>query len=125
LITRGIAEIARLGDALGANPLTFAGLAGVGDLVLTCTSDTSRNRRAGLAIGRGQSASQFVQETGLTVEGITTARAAQRWARSVGVEMPITEHVYQVIYEGMPPLEAMDRLMNREPTHEVARRPKL
>lgn len=119
LITRGLAEIARLGAVLGANPLTFAGLAGMGDLVLTCTSDTSRNRRAGLAIGRGESAAQFVDATGLTVEGLTTARAARGWARTLGVDLPITEQVYQVIYEGASPLAAMDRLMNRDPTHEV------
>ncbi|HEY8346289.1 MAG TPA: NAD(P)H-dependent glycerol-3-phosphate dehydrogenase [Symbiobacteriaceae bacterium] len=119
LITRGLAEISRLGAALGASPFTFAGLAGLGDLVLTCTSDTSRNRRLGLAVGRGESAESFTARTGLTVEGLTTARAAYHWARSLGVEMPITEQVYTVLYEGRSPLEAMEQLMNRERTREL------
>lgn len=119
LITRGLTEMARLGAALGANPLTFAGLAGMGDLVLTCTGDSSRNRRAGLAIGRGQSAKDFVEQTHLTVEGIPTTLAAWSLAQKLGVRMPITEQIYRVLYEGLSPLEAVRLLMGREKTHEV------
>jgi glycerol-3-phosphate dehydrogenase (NAD(P)+) len=119
LITRGLTEMARLGTALGANVLTFAGLAGMGDLVLTCTGDSSRNRRAGLAIGRGQSAAQFVAETHLTVEGIPTTRAAWTLAQKLGVGMPITEQIYQVLYQELPPKVGLENLMGRAKTHEV------
>lgn len=119
LITRGLHEMGRLGKAAGANVLTFAGLAGMGDLVLTCTSDSSRNRRAGLAIGRGQSARQFVDETHLTVEGIRTTRAAWTLAQKLNVVMPITETIYQILHEGLTPQEGTRRLMGRQKTHEV------
>lgn len=119
LITRGLTEMARLGAVMGANVLTFAGLAGLGDLVLTCTGDSSRNRRAGLAIGRGLSAAEFLQETGLTVEGIPTTRAAWSLAQELGVRMPITEAIYHVLYEGLTPMEALERLMGRPRTHEL------
>ena len=119
LISRGLVEMARLGRRMGASPLTFAGLAGVGDLVLTCTGDRSRNRRAGLALGRGQSADQFVAKTGLTVEGIATTRAAWQLAQRLGVRMPITEAIYRVLYEGLSPLAAMERLMARPRAHEL------
>ncbi len=119
LITRGLTEIARLGVAMGANVLTFAGLAGMGDLVLTCTGDASRNRAAGLAIGRGKSSRQFVDETHLTVEGIRTTQAAWKLAQQLGVRMPITEQIYRVLYEDLSPVEAMKALMSREKTYEV------
>jgi glycerol-3-phosphate dehydrogenase (NAD(P)+) len=119
LITRGLTEMARLGMTFGANVLTFAGLAGMGDLVLTCTSDSSRNRRAGLAIGRGQSASEFASASHLTVEGIPTTRAAWNLAQKAGVTMPITEQIYRVLYEGLPGVQGMENLMGREKTHEV------
>lgn len=119
LITRGLTEIARLGSAMGANILTFAGLAGMGDLVLTCTGDSSRNRRAGLAIGRGQPAADFVNHPQMTVEGVPTTKAAWTFARHVGVRMPITEQIYRVLYEGITPLEALQALMGRQKTHEV------
>lgn len=118
LITRGLHEMGRLGKAAGANVLTFAGLAGMGDLVLTCTSDSSRNRRAGLAIGRGQSAPQFLDETHLTVEGIRTTRAAWTMAQKLNVVMPITETIHQILYEGLTPQEGTRQLMGRQPTHE-------
>lgn len=118
LITRGLTEIGRLGEALGANLMTFAGLAGMGDLVLTCTGDSSRNRQTGLAIGRGKSPEEFLAETGLTVEGIRTAKAAKAMAERVGIEMPITEAIYRVIYEGAEPLAAMDSLMARQKKSE-------
>ncbi|MFZ5828067.1 MAG: NAD(P)H-dependent glycerol-3-phosphate dehydrogenase [Bacillota bacterium] len=119
LITRGLTEMARLGTAMGANMLTFAGLAGMGDLVLTCTGDSSRNRRAGIAIGRGQTGAEFVAQTHLTVEGIPTTRAACSLAQSLGVRMPITEVIYQILYEGLAPIDGMKRLMARPRTHEV------
>jgi glycerol-3-phosphate dehydrogenase (NAD(P)+) len=118
LITRGLAEIARLGAALGADVITFAGLAGMGDLVLTCTGDRSRNRQAGLAIGQGQSAAGFLSETQLTVEGIPTTRAAWQLAAAAGVKMPITEQIYAVLYQGVPPLEGLKALMGRQRTAE-------
>lgn len=119
LITRGLTEMARLGTALGANMMTFAGLAGMGDLVLTCTGDSSRNRRAGLAIGVGQRAADFVASTNLTVEGIPTTRAAWSLAQQVGVHMPITEAIYQVLYEGLTPAEAIRSLMARPKRREL------
>lgn len=119
IITRGLTEIARLGVAMGGHLLTFAGLAGMGDLVLTCTGDNSRNRRAGLAIGGGQSAEEFLTKTHLTVEGIPTCRAAWKVAQKLNVSMPITEQLYQVLYEGLSPNDAVRNLMGREKTHEV------
>lgn len=119
LITRGLVEMARLGTAMGANPMTFAGLAGMGDMVLTCTGDSSRNRRAGLAIGQGRSAADFVRETHLTVEGIPTTRAAWQLAQELGVRMPVTEAIYLVLYEGLSPIGAMERLMGRPRAHEL------
>jgi glycerol-3-phosphate dehydrogenase (NAD(P)+) len=119
LITRGLTEIARLGAAMGANVLTFAGLAGLGDLVLTCTGDSSRNRRAGLAIARGQPAEAVAAEAQVTVEGIPTTRAAWTLAQSLGVSMPITEQIYRVLYEGLSPIEGMKNLMGRGKAREV------
>lgn len=119
LITRGIAEIARLGVAMGARPLTFAGLAGLGDLVLTCTGDLSRNRRAGLAIGRGQKLREFLEETGLTVEGVPTTRAARDLSERLGVDMPITSEIYRVLFEDKSPEEGVMALMRRTKTGEI------
>ncbi|MGE5676402.1 MAG: NAD(P)H-dependent glycerol-3-phosphate dehydrogenase [Mycobacterium leprae] len=119
VITRGLTEIARLGVKLGANVLTFAGLAGMGDLVLTCTGNSSRNRQTGMAIGRGQAAAEFVQQRQLTVEGIPTTRAVHELAQRLGVEMPITEQIYRVLYEDLPPLQCVENLMGREPRHET------
>ncbi|OUM92992.1 MAG: glycerol-3-phosphate dehydrogenase [Firmicutes bacterium ZCTH02-B6] len=118
LITRGLAEIGRLGAAMGADPLTFAGMSGLGDLVLTCTSDLSRNRRAGIAIAQGKTVGEAVAAIGSTVEGIPTTRAAHTLAEKYGVEMPITAEVYRVLYEGERPEVGMERLMTRAPTTE-------
>jgi glycerol-3-phosphate dehydrogenase (NAD(P)+) len=118
LITRGIAEMTRLGLAMGANPRTFAGLSGLGDLVLTCTGDLSRNRQAGLAIGRGKTLAQFLAETGVVVEGVPAARAAWQLAQRHGVDMPITEQIYAVLYQGKDPRLATRDLMSRLRTHE-------
>ena len=113
LITRGLAEMMRLGVALGADRDTFMGLAGLGDLVLTCTDDQSRNRRCGLALASGKSREQALAEIGQVVEGVLAARAVRDAARRFGVEMPITEQVYSVLYEGKPPRDAVYPLMTR------------
>ena len=118
LMTRGITEIARLGVAMGAQKETFAGLSGIGDLIVTCTSMHSRNRRAGILIGQGRTAQQAIDEVGMTVEGYTATKCAWELARRMGVEMPIIEQVYQVLYEGRGPQEAIRSLMERPRRHE-------
>jgi glycerol-3-phosphate dehydrogenase (NAD(P)+) len=119
LMTRGLAEISRLGYSMGANPLTFAGLAGVGDLIVTCTSMHSRNRRAGIAIGRGKSLDEALAEVKMVVEGVRTTRAAYSLARRYGVEMPITDQIYRVLDEGLSPDTAVNNLMTRSKTNEM------
>lgn len=119
LITRGLAEITRLGVRMGANPLTFAGLTGLGDLVVTCTSPHSRNRQAGLLLGRGQPLEQVLNQVGMVVEGVRTTKAACLLAERYGVEMPITREVYRVLFEGQSPQEGVARLMLRSKTREV------
>jgi glycerol-3-phosphate dehydrogenase (NAD(P)+) len=113
LITRGLVEMMRLGEALGADRETFMGLAGLGDLVLTCTDDQSRNRRCGLALAAGKSREEAQREIGQVVEGVLAARAVREVARRVGVEMPISEQIYCVLYEGTPPRDAVRALMGR------------
>lgn len=115
LITRGLAEIMRLGEAMGARPETFFGLAGLGDLVLTCTDDHSRNRQFGLRLARGESVDAAVAAIGQAVEGISAAREGRRLAQASGEELPITECVYRVLYEGLPAREAVSELLAREP----------
>lgn len=114
LMTRGLAEISRLAVARGANPLTLAGLAGMGDLVLTCTGNLSRNRRVGLGLGQGKTLDQILEELGQVAEGVITTRSAHRLALSVGVDMPITRQIYQMIYEDKPASEAVSDLLSRE-----------
>ncbi|TQS44257.1 NAD(P)H-dependent glycerol-3-phosphate dehydrogenase [Cryptosporangium phraense] len=118
LITRGLAETARLGVALGADPLTFAGLAGLGDLVATCTSPLSRNRTLGERLGRGETLEQAVAHTKQTAEGVKSCLSISELAAAAGVEMPITEQVVQVCHEGIAPAVAMKYLMRREPKPE-------
>jgi glycerol-3-phosphate dehydrogenase (NAD(P)+) len=118
LITRGLAEMTRLGIALGGRMETFNGLTGVGDLVLTCTDNQSRNRRYGLGIGAGRSPEDVAEEIGQEIEGIRTTHELHRKARGLGVEMPITEHVYRVLYGGMEPDEAVRSLLGRDPGPE-------
>ena len=113
LIARGVAEIMRLGVALGAQHDTFMGLTGLGDLVLTCTDDQSRNRRLGLALGAGRSQDEILGEIGQVVEGINTSREVYALAQRLGVDMPITEQVYRVLHEGHTPIEAVHALMER------------
>jgi glycerol-3-phosphate dehydrogenase (NAD(P)+) len=114
LITRGLAEITRLGVAMGADPLTFAGLAGMGDLVLTCTGDLSRNRTVGLKIGKGMSLKEITGTMNTVAEGIKTTRSAYHLSRKLGVDMPITTQVYEILYEGKAPKDAVKELMTRE-----------
>jgi len=119
LITRGLAEIARLGCALGANPLTFSGLAGVGDLIVTCTSTHSRNWRAGHMLGQGKKLDEVLERMGMVVEGVRTTKAAYELAKELGVKMPITEVLYEVLFVGKDPKEAVDSLMARGKKQEM------
>ncbi len=114
IITRGLAETARLGVALGADPLTFAGLAGLGDLVATCNSPLSRNRTFGERLGRGMSVEQVTAETRQTAEGVKSCRSVLELAGRYGVEMPIVEQVVRVVYEGETPQDMVKALMARE-----------
>ncbi len=114
LITRGLAEISRLAIARGAHPMTLAGLAGMGDLVLTCTGDLSRNRRVGLGLGRGQTLPQILEDLGQVAEGVKTAKSARNLAKREGVEMPITAEVYAMLYEEKPVPDALRDLLGRE-----------
>jgi len=119
LITRGLAEIARLGVAMQAKPSTFAGLSGVGDLMVTCSSRHSRNRRAGVLLAEGKTIRQLESESNMVVEGIRSTLAAYELAGRHHVEMPITEQIYRVLYQGVSPKEAVSELMSRGRTHEV------
>lgn len=118
LITRGLAEITRLGVALGADPLTLAGLAGMGDLILTCTGQLSRNHTVGEELGRGRSIEEILAGMSMVAEGVRTTRAARELAHRTGIEMPIVEEVYGVLYEGRAPRDAVENLMLREPKPE-------
>jgi glycerol-3-phosphate dehydrogenase (NAD(P)+) len=113
LITRGIAEISRLATRMGANPQTLAGLSGMGDLVLTCTGDLSRNRSVGRELGRGRSLSSVLAETTMVAEGVRTAKSAYDLAQRERVDMPITTEVYKVLYEGKGPVSAVESLLGR------------
>ena len=117
LITRGLAEMARLGDAFGARPETFSGLAGMGDLIVTCWSRHSRNRRAGELIGRGASPEEARAEIAMAVEGLTTAPLLRDLSHRAGIELPITEAVCNVL-DGDTPRDAVAALMGRAPTGE-------
>lgn len=118
LITRGLVELQRLGRAVGANPQTLTGLSGLGDLILTCTDNQSRNRRLGLALGQGHSLSTALAAIGQAVEGVETARVAMLQAAQAGVSMPICQEVHAVLYEGRPVQEAVRRLLERDPATE-------
>ena len=120
LMTRGLTEIARLGMAMGSRQETFAGLTGVGDLIVTCTSVHSRNHQAGLLIGQGVPVEEAMQQVGAVVEGYYAARAAKELAGKMGVEMPITEQAYALLYEGANAHDAIGRLMCRQKKTEAA-----
>ncbi|MGI5970857.1 MAG: NAD(P)H-dependent glycerol-3-phosphate dehydrogenase [Oscillospiraceae bacterium] len=119
LMTRGLTEMARLGMSLGGRKETFAGLAGVGDLIVTCTSMHSRNRRAGILIGQGRTAEEAMKEVGATVEGYYAAASAMEMASKAGVEMPISAECYKVLYEGKSPEKAIRELMTRSKKSEI------
>jgi glycerol-3-phosphate dehydrogenase (NAD(P)+) len=118
LITRGLAELTRLGITLGAQPQTFMGMAGLGDLVLTCTDNQSRNRRFGLALGKGLSIEQAIQEIGQVVEGYQNTKEVKILADRMGVELPICEQIYQVLYQNKSPKAAALTLLGRDQTFE-------
>ena len=118
IMTRGLAEISRLGVAMGANPLTFIGLSGVGDLIVTCTSVHSRNWRAGNSLGKGHSLDEVLENMGMIVEGVSTTKAARELAAALGVEMPITETIYSVLYEGKAIEQAAKEIMLRDGKEE-------
>jgi len=118
LVTRGLAEITRLGTRVGGRPETFMGLSGVGDLILTCTGSLSRNRQVGLRLARGQALPDILRELGHVAEGVHSSREVRVLARSVSIEMPIASAVCGVLYEGLAPLEAVDQLLSRDPKPE-------
>jgi glycerol-3-phosphate dehydrogenase (NAD(P)+) len=119
LITRGLAEITRLGVRFGANPLTLSGLAGMGDLILTCTGGLSRNRHVGVELGRGRHIDDVLGEMIMIAEGVETTRAAHALAQRAGIEMPIVAEVHAVLFEGRTATEALENLMLREPKPEL------
>jgi glycerol-3-phosphate dehydrogenase (NAD(P)+) len=119
LITRGLAEIARLGTKMGASPLTFSGLTGIGDLIVTCTSIHSRNWRAGNMLGKGQTLDEVLDKMGMVVEGVRTTKAAYQLAERYQVSMPITTALHQVLFNGVNPKDAVDQLMSRGKTNEM------
>jgi glycerol-3-phosphate dehydrogenase (NAD(P)+) len=119
LMTRGLSEVMRLGQSLGARQETLMGLAGLGDLILTCTDDQSRNRRFGLAIGEGKSISEAEIEVGQTVEGLRAAKAIHIMSRELGLDLPIMAQVYYVLYEGKKPLDAVKSLEDRPQKAEL------
>ncbi len=121
LITRGLHEITRLGIALGGRPETFAGLAGMGDLVLTCTGSLSRNRSVGVALGRGKKLHEILDDTKFVAEGVKTAPAAKELAARHGIEMPITAEMVRILYENESPKDAIQRLMSRSLKAEATR----
>ncbi|HCO11907.1 MAG TPA: NAD(P)H-dependent glycerol-3-phosphate dehydrogenase [Desulfonauticus sp.] len=114
LITRGLAEMSRLGVALGARERTFMGLSGMGDLVLTCTGDLSRNRQVGLRLGKGEKLKEIIDSMRMVAEGVKTTEAVYKLAQKIGVDLPITSQVYAILYEGKDPREAVSKLMQRE-----------
>jgi glycerol-3-phosphate dehydrogenase (NAD(P)+) len=119
LMTRGLVEITRLGVKLGAKPETFSGLTGVGDLIVTCTSMHSRNRRAGILIGKGKTAEQAMEEVNMTVEGVRACYSAYSLAKKYEVEMPIVEAIYKVLKGDLKANEAVELLMGRARKHET------
>ncbi|HXI12516.1 MAG TPA: NAD(P)H-dependent glycerol-3-phosphate dehydrogenase [Thermoanaerobaculia bacterium] len=121
LVTRGLHEMERLGFAFGGEAATFSGLAGMGDLVLTCTGSLSRNRSVGVSLGKGQQLEQILAETRLIAEGVKTCRSAHDLAEREGVDMPIIREMYRILYENESPRNAIDRLMNRSLKPEAQR----
>ena len=119
LLTRGLAEMVRLGKRMGANPITFSGLSGIGDLITTCTSKFSRNRFVGEKIGEGKKLTQILEEMTMVAEGVKTTHSAYNLSQKYGVEMPITRQMYGVLFEDKSPKDALFELMTREPKAEI------
>jgi len=119
LITRGMTEIRRLGLNMGANPRTFTGLAGFGDLILTCTGDLSRNHTVGKKIGQGEKVGDILGKMRMVAEGVKTAKSVYNLSRKLGVEMPISHETYRILYEDLPPKDAVMRLMTRDLKQEL------
>ncbi|HWQ74346.1 MAG TPA: NAD(P)H-dependent glycerol-3-phosphate dehydrogenase [Syntrophomonas sp.] len=119
LLTRGLAEIIRMGAVMGGDPRTFSGLSGLGDLVVTCGSQHSRNRRAGQLIGQGKSLEETLETVGMVVEGVHTTRIAHRLATEMNIEMPLTRACYRILYEDQEPRREVEELMQRRRKHEV------
>ena len=114
MITRGLNEITRLGIKLGANPLTLSGLAGMGDLVLTCTGGLSRNRRVGAKLGQGMTLQQILDEMKMVAEGVKTSYSVHQLSQQLGIEMPLSNEVYQVVHEDKPAMQAVEDIMTRD-----------
>lgn len=119
IITRGLAEISRIAVKMGGNPLTLAGLAGMGDLVLTCTGELSRNRKVGIELGKGRSLDEILTEMKQVAEGVKTAKSAKALSARVGVELPICDQIYRIAYEGASPRDAVATLMGRSHKSEL------
>lgn len=119
LITRGLTEMNRLGSRMGADPLTFSGLAGVGDLFLTCTGSLSRNYTVGVQIGQGKKLDDIISEMRMVAEGVKTTRSVYNLSKKLGVDLPICNEVYHVLFDGLPVEETIGRLMNRDLKHEL------
>jgi glycerol-3-phosphate dehydrogenase (NAD(P)+) len=119
LITRGLTEIRRLGTQMGARPDTFAGLSGIGDLLLTCTGALSRNYTVGKKIGEGKKAEEIISEMRMVAEGVKTAKSVYNLSRKLNVEMPICHEIYRILYEDDSPLTAVRRLMTRDLKNEL------
>jgi glycerol-3-phosphate dehydrogenase (NAD(P)+) len=120
LMTRGLVEMSRLAVRMGADPMTLAGLPGLGDLILTCAGDLSRNRKVGLQIAEGKSALEISQGSRMVAEGVRNTRSVYRLAKRLEIEMPIVEQMYRVIYEGKRPAEAVRDLMQRSLKSELS-----
>ena len=119
LITRGLAEMSRMALRMGGNPLTLSGLSGMGDLVLTCTGELSRNRTVGIQLGKGRALQEILGEMKQVVEGVKTAKSAKDLSKKIGVEMPICDQIYAILYEGKNPKAAVLELMTRQPKAEI------
>jgi glycerol-3-phosphate dehydrogenase (NAD(P)+) len=119
IITRGLAEISRIAVRMGGNPLTLSGLAGMGDLVLTCTGELSRNRKVGMELGKGRTLDEILKDMKQVAEGVKTAKSARDLAVKMGVELPICEQVYRIAWEGKSPKAAVAELMGRTPKSEL------
>ena len=123
LLTRGLAEISRLGVAAGADPLTFVGLSGVGDMIATCSSPLSRNHQVGRRLGEGETLTDILESMVEVAEGVHTTLVARAFAQRHGVEMPITEGVYKLLYEEVSPQSVVEELMGRRSTYEINGKP--